>query len=278
MWFRSPAPFPKSAPTGRRRFNDPAGDTPPGCGSKPWRTAACCRAPSRWPRATTPPLVGERGHLDRHGHRLSGRPPSTSSAPRPHGGAFHVVRDFSPANTFAWTPMQEGTYDIEVTVKDGYQATETTSAVVADDVASRVTGSQAVVTPTANPLVALYSVPPVLGRVGVRPVRRGGRPPGLAEHRHARRRAGEEHELLRGGHAAQHDLPDAARVQRRHRLRAPCSSRRGASPRRLTIPAFTVQQPPGPGSDADQDMVFHQLLQGNPSNARRSWRRTCRGG
>src|SRR6516164_6336597 len=41
----------------------------------------------------------------------------------PHGGAFHVVRDFSPANTFAWAPMQEGTYDVMVTVKDGYQAT-----------------------------------------------------------------------------------------------------------------------------------------------------------
>src|SRR5262249_46301011 len=26
----------------------------------------------------------------------------------PHGGAFRVVRDFSPTNTFAWTPMQEG--------------------------------------------------------------------------------------------------------------------------------------------------------------------------
>ena len=78
----------------------------------------------------------------------------------PHGGAFRVARDFSPANSFAWTPTQEGRYDIKVTVKDGYQATETTSAVVADEVASRVTGSQAVVTPTLNPLVALYSAPP----------------------------------------------------------------------------------------------------------------------
>src|SRR5207248_984398 len=77
-----------------------------------------------------------------------------------HAGAFRVVRDFTPANVFAWTPMQEGTYDIEITVKDGYQATETTSAVAVDDVASRVTGSQAVVTPTLNPLVALYSIPP----------------------------------------------------------------------------------------------------------------------
>jgi hypothetical protein len=78
----------------------------------------------------------------------------------PDGGAFHVVRDFSPSNSFTWTPMQEGTYDIEVSVKDGYAATGTTSAVAVDTVASRVSGSEAVVTPTLNPLVALYSVPP----------------------------------------------------------------------------------------------------------------------
>src|SRR6516165_3960275 len=78
----------------------------------------------------------------------------------PHGGAFHVVRDFSPTNTFTWTPMQEGNYDIEVLVKDGYQGTDTCSAVAADSVASRVTGSTAVISPTLNPLVALYSVPP----------------------------------------------------------------------------------------------------------------------
>src|SRR5438477_129608 len=66
----------------------------------------------------------------------------------PHAGAFRVVRDFSPSNSFAWTPMQEGAYDIEVAVKGGYQGTETTTAVVVDEVASRVTGSQAVITPT----------------------------------------------------------------------------------------------------------------------------------
>src|SRR5215218_7428747 len=70
-----------------------------------------------------------------------------------HGGAFRVVRDFSPANAFTWTPMQEGVYDIQVTVKDGYQAAVTTSAVAAEPVASRLSGSQAVVSPTANPLV-----------------------------------------------------------------------------------------------------------------------------
>src|SRR5262245_17031322 len=34
-----------------------------------------------------------------------------------HGGAFQVVRDFGPTNSFAWTPIREGSYDIKVTVK-----------------------------------------------------------------------------------------------------------------------------------------------------------------
>src|SRR6516225_3112420 len=101
------------------------------------------------------PLVGERVTWTATAVDVGATPVYQFSA-APHGGAFHMVRDFSPANSFVWTPMQEGTYDIEVTVKDGYQATETTSAVASDAVASRVTGSQAVVTPTPNPLVALY--------------------------------------------------------------------------------------------------------------------------
>ncbi len=78
----------------------------------------------------------------------------------PTGSPLRVVRDFSPANTFVWTPMQEGRYDVRVTVKDGYQAKEATSATVADAVNSRVSGRRAVITPTLNPLVALYSAPP----------------------------------------------------------------------------------------------------------------------
>src|SRR5215831_7329820 len=110
------------------------------------------------PGEAAPQLVGERITWTATATDCGAAPVYQFSA-APDGGAFHVVRDFSPSNSFAWTPMQEGTYDIEVTVKDDYAATETTSAVAVDDVASRVTGSQAVITPTLNPLVALYSVP-----------------------------------------------------------------------------------------------------------------------
>src|SRR5437764_15070667 len=104
------------------------------------------------PNVPAPQLVGERVTWTATATDCGASPVYQFSV-APHGGAFHVVRDFSPANTFAWTPMQEGSYDIQVTVKAGYQATETTSAVVADAVSSRVPGSQAIVTPTLNPLV-----------------------------------------------------------------------------------------------------------------------------
>src|SRR6516162_6046871 len=84
------------------------------------------------------PLVGERVTWTATAVDCGAAPVYQFSA-APHGGAFRVLRDFSPGNTFTWTPMREGSYDIEVTVKDGYGATETTSAVVTDAVASRVT-------------------------------------------------------------------------------------------------------------------------------------------
>src|SRR4029078_6682092 len=62
------------------------------------------------------PLVGERVTWTATATYVGATPVYQFSA-APHGGTFHVMRDFSPANTFTWTPMQEGTYDIQVTVK-----------------------------------------------------------------------------------------------------------------------------------------------------------------
>jgi arylsulfate sulfotransferase len=77
-----------------------------------------------------------------------------------NGGAYSTVVDYGPANAFAWTPSTvEGTYDVEVSALN--RATASTQAASATiTVTSRVTGSSPVVTPTSNPLVALYSAPP----------------------------------------------------------------------------------------------------------------------
>ena len=76
------------------------------------------------------------------------------------GSDYRVIRDYSPANTLDWTASEhEGIYDIEVTAQD--QGTGQTGAgTAAFQMNSRVTGTSPVITPTANPLVFLYSAPP----------------------------------------------------------------------------------------------------------------------
>src|SRR5262249_51399687 len=150
----------------------------------------------------------------------------------------------SPANTFTWTPMQEDTYDIEVAVKDGYGATETTSAVVTDDVTSRVTGSEAVVTPTLNPLVALYSVPPSSADTVFVQFAVAGEHPAW---RNTDTRAvvpGKSTNVFVAGM-----MPNTT-YQMRNVFSdgtgsAPVLFTTGNIPATLTIPAFTVRQPPG---------------------------------
>jgi arylsulfate sulfotransferase len=203
------------------------------------------------------PLVGERVTWTATATDV-GAAPVYQFSTAPHGGVFHVVQDFSPANTFAWTPMQEGDYDIQVTVKEGYQATETASAIVIDEVASLVTGTQAVVTPTQNPLVALYSVPPSLAdTVFVQFAVAGDHP----DWRNTDARAvvpGASTNIFVAGM-----LPNTT-YQMRHVLSdgtgsAPLSFNTGVIPPTLTFPPITVPQPPGPDSDLDQDLLFQQF-------------------
>jgi arylsulfate sulfotransferase len=181
----------------------------------------------------------------------------------PHGGAFHVIRDFSPASSFAWTPMQEGSYDIKVTVKDGYQATETTTAVVNDDVASHVTGTQAVVTPTPNPLVALYSVPPSsAGTVFVQFAAPGANPAWRNTDVRPVTPGASTNFFVAGM------LPNTT-YQMRHVFSdgtgsAPALFTTGSLPATMSIPAFTVPLAPGPESSLDQDMLLHLRVRGNP--------------
>src|SRR5262245_48317191 len=61
------------------------------------------------------PLVGERLTWTAAAVDV-GATPVYQFSTAPHGGAFHVVRDFSRASTFTWTPMQDGAYDILVIV------------------------------------------------------------------------------------------------------------------------------------------------------------------
>src|SRR5439155_6906875 len=181
----------------------------------------------------------------------------------PHGDAFRVVRDFSPTNAFAWTPMQEGAYDIEVTVKDGYQATETTTAVAVDAVASRVTGSEAVITPTLNPLVALYSAPPSSAGSAFVQFSVASDSPSWRNTNTLPVVPGKSTNFFMAGmlpnttYEMRHVFSDGTGSE-------PLLFTTGGIPANLTIPAITVQQPSGPGSDLDQDMVIHEGIRSTP--------------
>jgi hypothetical protein len=74
-----------------------------------------------------------------------------------------VVQDFSPNPNFTWNPLQQGSYNVQVIVKSGYSATTGESATASYTALSRVVGTSAVISPTTNPLVALYSAPPSRG-------------------------------------------------------------------------------------------------------------------
>jgi arylsulfate sulfotransferase len=78
-----------------------------------------------------------------------------------NGAAPTIVRDFSATSTFTWTPLDEGTYTVtaDVRAKDDSAAPDETVS-VPYTIVSRITAGQPVVSGTAHPLVALYSIPP----------------------------------------------------------------------------------------------------------------------
>jgi hypothetical protein len=77
----------------------------------------------------------------------------------PPGSTFRTVVDFGPNAALTWTTIeQEGTYQIEVTAfnSDTLEEAVTTNAI---SLTSLVTGATPVLTPSANPMVFIYSAP-----------------------------------------------------------------------------------------------------------------------
>jgi len=185
------------------------------------------------------------------------------SEPRRESHRFAVVRDFSLDNSFARAPMQEGTYQVRVTVKGGFDTAQATSTVVSDEVTSRVTGGDAVVTPTLNPLVALYSAPPCRhGEMRVR-FRRADSPP---EAQWTRTHTldcepGESRNFVVAGMLAHttYEMVGDGGGKDHAASASPLLFTTGTPPAALSIPAFTVRQAPGPNADSSRSLIYHNL-------------------
>ncbi len=184
----------------------------------------------------------------------------------PTGGTLQVVSDFSTSNSFIWNPMQEGTYDIHVIVKDSFSATTGESADATYTAESRIVGTGAVISPTSNPLVALYSAPPSPGssmyvqfaQVGPNPTWQDTAPLPIVP--------GESTNFLVAGM-----LPNTTYLMRDvssdGTTSAPLTFTTGSLPTDVTFPTFTEQQAPPPGSDISQDLILHDGIGTTTSNA-----------
>ncbi len=162
-------------------------------------------------------------------------------------GAIQVVRDFSTSNSFVWNPMQEGTYGIRVAVKSGFSARKSESATASYKAQTRVVGDSAVVSPMANPLVALYSAPPSPGASMYVQFAQQGPTPSWQNTSPLPIVPGESTNFIVAGmlpnttYLMRHVLDDGT-------VSAPVAFTTGSLPANLKFPTFTwcSQQQPGP--------------------------------
>jgi hypothetical protein len=108
MWFRSLLKSLKSRPSVAPVRRPPRRSTGPRLVVEALedRSLPSCMV-SLAPSEAAPQLVGERITWTATTADCGAAPVYQFSAAE-HGSAFHVVRDFSPTNSFAWTPMRGG--------------------------------------------------------------------------------------------------------------------------------------------------------------------------
>jgi hypothetical protein len=172
------------------------------------------------------------------------------------GGRFQVVNDFSPSNSFTWNPMQEGSFKVRVVVEPKFGAKKSESTTTTYTALTRVVGDNAVVSPMANPLVALFSAPPSPGAsMYVQFAQQG---PSLSWQNTSPLPIvpGTSTNFIVAGMQAdttylmRYVLDDGT-------ISAPVSFTTGTPPANVKFPTFTVVQPPLAGTDLSQSTVFH---------------------
>ena len=172
------------------------------------------------------------------------------------GGPLQVVRDFSRGGSFAWNPMQEGTYVIQVVVKAGFGPRKRESASGTYTARTRVSGNSAVASPMANPLVALYSAPPSPGASMYVQFARQGPTLTWKDTSPLPIVPGESTNFIVAGllpqttYLMRHVLDDGT-------VSAPVAFTTGSLPANLSFPTAAVLQPPAAGTDLSQGTIFH---------------------
>lgn len=189
-----------------------------------------------------------------------GRKPVYQFSVGESGGPLQVVSAFSPSDSFTWNPMQEGTYEIQVTVKRHYGAARGETTTSTYTAKTRVVGEQAVVSPTGNPLVALYSAPPSPGSSMYVQFAKAGPNPAWQNTSPLPVVPGKSTNFLVAGMQ-----PDTTYLMRdvldNGTASAPLTFTTGSLPSYLKFPSFQVLQPPAAGTDLSRGVIFHAGIQ-----------------
>jgi hypothetical protein len=175
-------------------------------------------------------------------------------------GPYHMVQDFSLSNSFTWNPMQEGTYEIQVTVKDSYSISSAGDSTTASYTAtSRIVGTSAIISPMANPLVALFSAPASAGASMYVQFAQQGPTPSWISTDPLPVVNGDSTNFIVAGM-----LPNTTYLMRYvladGTVSTPLKFTTGSLPTNLNFPTVTVPQAPAAGTDLSQDMIFHAGL------------------
>jgi arylsulfate sulfotransferase len=175
----------------------------------------------------------------------------------PGASSFSLMRDFDLQDNFSWTPNYvEGVYQLRLTARD-YLAGTSSQQVVTFRVTPLVTGTQAVVIATANPLVALLSAPtcPAGSMMSVVFQAQGSTVPSTTDWRPCHRGS---MNFYVAGMAASRTYVMTYRVQTGGIITSgsPVSFTTGIIPKSLSFPAGSVPLAPGPQTDIADSLVL----------------------
>ncbi len=188
-------------------------------------------------------------------HGLGAKPVYQFSVEAP-GVPLQIVREFGLGKSFTWNPIQEGTYEIVVQVKSGFSSRNVEIASMTYTAHTRVVGNSAVVSPMANPLVALYSATPSPG--GSMYVQFAEQGPTLSWQNTSPLPIipGESTNFIVAGM-----LPNTTYLMRDvlddGAISAPVPFTTGSLPSDVQFPTFNVLQPPAAGVDLSKNLIFH---------------------
>ena len=176
------------------------------------------------------------------------------------GTPLRTVVDYGPNASLDWTTIErEGTYEVEVTARSG-DAAQSASASILMAMTSLVTNSAPMITPTANPLVFIYSAP-VCAMGQVLSVQFTS-PEGYVQSTPAKPCNGFSMNFYLAGMRSQAQY----RVQQMAALDTPAAS----PPMGLTTPGVTLQTPPASVLATDPPAMDGIILQspfGSPAIA-----------